>query len=692
MAASDGSALQVPRQGSSPSHLPCRSASLPTNFSDSDEAEVPGEEAVSSPLANPQAKLVAEKTEQDLCCDQLALVHSLVALTRSVGALGLKMDQQMIQLERLGNDLLAEKRQNPVQLREESHTCEKRTSKVKDSAARLGTAAKDPLSVSVDIEAAQNAFTAMSWSPIALARSTLADLRGQSPTSGGAATNSVGSSSHDGPVTPYTVEGWTTAFKPTKVNQMVKLRTFFKVDETGNCLVQFSNGLIWNCTCAFLIVVQAAVTGIEVELNVKQRMDQRLLLEGQEELHVFTKFTIVEVCFLLWMFVELFVNAYGATRGFKEQLCVLPRKSWSWNYFDVTIIVLSLVQLSTGHGSALAGLRILRLARLGKLMRNLRHFKILRSIHNVIISLKASLSVLVSSFLVMSLFIYVVALLILQGIVLVSDEGALGPAKRSTSDLSYWADGDTGTPMEQLFRLYGSVPRTMLTLFMPVSGGMEWADASRPVVQLNSYFMFIWIAYVAFMFIGLLNVLVGIFVDGAMNSVRCDSDQMARDEVETLNATVARIERVFRASDSDCSGCLDRQEFETLLSSPQLVTQLQMIGVDTSQALTIFRLCDGDCSGTVSYEEFIGGCLRLRGSAKSADMMTLLYQSEKHHRQLCSISKEVKRLSNKVKQMRGSAAADARLNQGKSYSTEQLEPWLMPWKGADHPQIYDELQ
>lgn len=425
--------------------------------------------------------------------------------------------------------------------------------------------------------------------------------------------------------------------------------------------MQFSNGLIWNCTCAFLIMVQAAVTGVEVELNIKQRMDRQLLLEGQEGLHSLTIITVAEMCFLIWMSVELFVNMYGATGGFKK--CVYISQSMLWNVFDMTIIVLFVVLLSTGYGPALAALRILRLVRLGKLMRTLRCFKIMRSVHNVLISLMASLSDLASSFLVMSLFIYVVALLMLHGIVLMSDKGGLGPAKLSTSDLSYWADGDMGAHMEQLFRLYGSVPRTMLTLFMPVFGGMEWSEASRPVVQLNSYFVIIWVAYVGFMFVGLLNVLVGIFVDGAMKSVRCDSDQMVRDEVEALNFTVACIEQVFRASDSDCSGCLDRQEFESLLNSPQLVTQLQTIGVDTSQALTIFRLCDGDRSGMVSYEEFIGGCLRLRGSAKSADMMTLLYQSEKHHRQLGCIVKEIKRLGSKIERMPGSAA-DTGANQG----------------------------
>jgi len=240
--------------------------------------------------------------------------------------------------------------------------------------------------------------------------------------------------------------------------------------------------------------------------------------------------------------------------------------------------------------------------------------------------------------------------------------------------------------MEQLFRLYGSVPKTMLTLFMPVSGGMDWSTASRPVAPLNPYFVIIWVAYVTFMFIGLLNVLVGIFVDVAMTSIKFDTDQLIRDEVTALNATVAHIKQVFQASDSDGSGCIDRREFEALLNNPLLVTQLQTIGIDTSQAQTIFRLCDSDRSGAVSHEEFIGGCLRLKGTAKSADMMTLLYQSEKHQRQLCCIVKEIKSLRNQMIRMPRSVT-DAGSNQGMSttsaVSFDLSEPWIRPWKVRD---------
>merc|ERR1719215_1208062 len=105
---------------------------------------------------------------------------------------------------------------------------------------------------------------------------------------------------------------------------------------------------------------------------------------------------------------------------------------------------------------------------------------------------------------------------------------------------------------------------------------MEWNEASRPVVQLNAFFLIVWVVYIFFMLFGLLNVLLGIFVDGAIQSVRCDSDQMVRDEVEAMNVSVAHLTRIFRDADTDKSGCLDREEFQALLDNPQLVTQLQM--------------------------------------------------------------------------------------------------------------------
>ena len=47
------------------------------------------------------------------------------------------------------------------------------------------------------------------------------------------------------------------------------------------------------------------------------------------------------------------------------------------------------------------------------------------------------------------------------------------------------------------------------------------------------------------------------------------------------------------------------------------------------QARGLFNLLDADDSGSISVKEFIQGCLRLRGQAKSIDVATLIYMTKR---------------------------------------------------------------
>jgi len=632
--------------------LPRRSISLPPTPSDSDSySDIPGEQEVSTK----QAKLVASADKKELRCGAVPM-HYLVALTQAVGDLSLKIDQQSTQLECLGNDLLWEKSQHLARLRHEFEAKHENETGMPDNI---------PLNTS-------DARLEMAADVVHGSREDLDVPQTESSKRSGV--------SQRPPKTPYETN---IVFEVSQVNSRHEPLDMSTPQESGDCFVRFSRGTFWNCTCAFLILAQAVVTGFEVQQSMKNRMDH-LLLGGQDGMaQSWTVFVVVELCYLAWMLVELTVNLYGATTGFKEWPW-FSRRLW-WSFFDMMVIMLTSVTLVTTARAGLAMLRLFRLARLGKLMRNLRNFKIMRRLHNVVISLMASMTDLASSFLVIGLVIYITALLILQGILLETDDEGLGPAQLSTVDLSYWADLHEGNHVEQLFRLYGTLPRTMLTLLQPVSGGMDWNNAFRPILRLRTYFLVVSLVYMFFMIFGLLNVLLGIFVEGAMQSVRCDSDQMVRDEMDSVNASIAQITRVFRASDTDRSGSLDREEFQALLNNPQLVTLLQTVGVDTAQAQTIFRLCDSDLSGCVSYEEFIGGCLRLKGTAKSADMMTLLYQTEKTQRYVEGLGKEIQSLRKQMKMLE--PAADAGANSKMANATlvkpALSKPLLTSWSRRD---------
>merc|ERR1711971_227566 len=50
--------------------------------------------------------------------------------------------------------------------------------------------------------------------------------------------------------------------------------------------------------------------------------------------------------------------------------------------------------------------------------------------------------------------------------------------------------------------------------------------------------------------------------------------------------------------------------------------------LDSSQARALFMLLDTDDTEEVSIDEFVSGCTRLKGDAKSIDVNMLLYETE----------------------------------------------------------------
>jgi len=55
---------------------------------------------------------------------------------------------------------------------------------------------------------------------------------------------------------------------------------------------------------------------------------------------------------------------------------------------------------------------------------------------------------------------------------------------------------------------------------------------------------------------------------------------------------------------------------------------IQTFEIETADAWTLFKLLDTDGSGSVDIAEFIDGCIRLRGGAKSIHIAQIMY----HHK------------------------------------------------------------
>merc|ERR1711879_977938 len=100
---------------------------------------------------------------------------------------------------------------------------------------------------------------------------------------------------------------------------------------------------------------------------------------------------------------------------------------------------------------------------------------------------------------------------------------------------------------------------------------------------------------------------------------------MVRTKMQEKEKYAAKLERFFKEADQDGNGTLDRGEFQAMIDNPDIEGWLTIIGLDQHEVMGLFAILDnGD--GMISYQEFVGGCMRLKGSARAIDSVLLLHE------------------------------------------------------------------
>lgn len=169
---------------------------------------------------------------------------------------------------------------------------------------------------------------------------------------------------------------------------------------------------------------------------------------------------------------------------------------------------------------------------------------------------------------------------------------------------------------------YGSLFRTMLSLYQAITGGVSWRVLVDPLFDHNSPAMaLLMCCYIAFAVLAMLNVITGMFVDSALK--RCTAENR-QNLLNTLAGLVANIPQV--------AGCIRLEDFKEQLSSPQLQLYFEEMDLTTDEAEALFHLLDFEKTGAIDAEQFVMGCIRIHGHAKAIDLVTLMSEVHLLHR------------------------------------------------------------
>lgn len=189
--------------------------------------------------------------------------------------------------------------------------------------------------------------------------------------------------------------------------------------------------------------------------------------------------------------------------------------------------------------------------------------------------------------------------------------------------------GDEGDEsLVELKRFFDTLFKAMISLYMAMSGGVDWVEIWDALAPLPSEYRLAFLVFMTFAILALLNVITAVFVQSAMQQSALDRELLVQQEVEKKVEFVENMRRVFEELDSDDSGTLTVDEFERQLEDETLLIFLSALELDVGQVRTLVTLLDRNQNGEVDIDEFIQGCLRLKGAAKSLDMGILQYQIE----------------------------------------------------------------
>eukprot|EP00930_Biecheleria_cincta_P099606 TRINITY_DN9122_c0_g1_i1.p1 TRINITY_DN9122_c0_g1~~TRINITY_DN9122_c0_g1_i1.p1 ORF type:complete len:523 (+),score=90.53 TRINITY_DN9122_c0_g1_i1:51-1619(+) len=263
-----------------------------------------------------------------------------------------------------------------------------------------------------------------------------------------------------------------------------------------------------------VVLANAAMIGVEVELLALGRDDDET-------------FTTTLVIFTAWYTFELLFNALINL----EKFC----REWRWNAFDSAMLFLAYMELALpgNQGSEGGVSRMVRVLRIGRMGRIIRLGKSLSHIHEfckLVLSVFHAGYTLLLAVLVMCFMMYIIAIIITQGVT------------------------DMPNPEANLTKHFGTLARSFYTLFASVTGGISWGDLMEPLLSMDALYPFLYSAYVTVIFLGVLNVLTSVFVESAMEATAAYRWLLVEQHKHEVGLQAAQLKEIFQQIDLDDSG------------------------------------------------------------------------------------------------------------------------------------------
>eukprot|EP00931_Biecheleriopsis_adriatica_P106837 TRINITY_DN81212_c0_g1_i1.p1 TRINITY_DN81212_c0_g1~~TRINITY_DN81212_c0_g1_i1.p1 ORF type:complete len:700 (+),score=121.82 TRINITY_DN81212_c0_g1_i1:46-2100(+) len=307
---------------------------------------------------------------------------------------------------------------------------------------------------------------------------------------------------------------------------------------------------------------------------------------------------VIDWVFTVLFFTELALRIWG----FGACIFFCDKTDLLWNWFDFIIVTASTMDavvsvVYSGQSSPLANLSILRIVRVVRITRVLRIIRVMKFFRDLRILLAAIASTLKAAsfaFLLILIAMYTFGMGITQLVAeFISDARARGEPLPDDDPLVFF---------------FGSIWKALFTMFISISGGVDWKDVASPLIDANPLSAVFYVVYVAFMLLC------------AIESAGKDKENIIQLQMSEKHRYVNTLAGLFRSWDDSQDGKCTIEEFKRHMHDPETEALLMSLEIEVRDALMLFETLDANRSGEIDLQEFVAGCIQLRGSAKAIHM------------------------------------------------------------------------
>ncbi|CAK9019604.1 unnamed protein product [Durusdinium trenchii] len=262
-------------------------------------------------------------------------------------------------------------------------------------------------------------------------------------------------------------------------------------------------------------------------------------------------------------------------------------------------------------------LRFFRSVRLARALRGVRMVRLLRyvgALRTLVLSIASSMASLLWTLVLLVLICYTFGIMFTQ---MVSDY--------CRYELGF-STMQSCTPVVGVY--WSSLEESMLTLFMTISGGINWGETFRPLIGVGWFAMVCHIIFITIAVLAVVNVVTGVFCTTAMESAAADKEIATMKQLQKKNAQLQDLRDAFAEIVDSESNTVNIEDFSKAMSSARFRHFLESMSISTTDIDILFTIIDTDQSGLIDLEEFVQGCLQLHGPAKSLQLARMSFENK----------------------------------------------------------------